>query len=795
MINRRCFLYLGVTPLLPRPTVGKPGGFPSKAPNRALFPRPEDGVEVGVNPPGFAWWRTDGVTAYRVTVRDSSGAIAYRSSLLEDPVHLPNRVLQPGTYSWDVEALDTHRQLVDRRGVQTFDIPPDLPELPWEDPRKILSRVPKDRPRYIFTNEELPKIRESLRTSRREAWTSIQRLADEALDLPLPEPPQYHTFDTPARRRMGYLVYFRDFRRFIDRGMSTLALAYLMTGDERYGLAAKKLLLEVESWGMDGPMSVLSRFGDEPGLSMARHGHRAYDWLYPLLDESERARVRQMTIERARQVLRRLRRADYLALPSESHNGRMIAYLTEYAIVVNDEASDSAEWLDYSLKALTTFYPHWAGREGGWAEGIGYGGAYNTVCLPSIECLRTATGFDLFKRSFYRNVRRFFIHCSSPIGEIRPFGDGAERSNQSSLLSALLMHHGRRFKDPAAVWWARQTGEIPVGSDPMVSLITEDDIPPEAPQDTQTAELFQGVGWAAFHSALDKPKEDTFFIFKSSPYGSVSHSHADQNSFCILKGGRALAIASGHYGPGYGMPHHAEWTRQTKANNSILVDGEGQIVRSADAQGRISDFKHQKVLSYLCGDAAAAYGGKLSLFRRHVLFLRPGVVLLLDELEAVGPARYQWLLHSLDKMELSATENSVTSSRDGALLQVRLACETGLDLSQTHLFDTPYNEGNPEEYQEEVSNHWHFTASTQEPAAKTRIGALMLVTSSNEDLTANWKSHAGWMGLSIKTPLGWGEAWVQASVGSPPPPGVEEDVRMLAVWEGIDGSTENLSIA
>ncbi|MCP5116201.1 MAG: DUF4962 domain-containing protein, partial [bacterium] len=212
--------------------------------------------------------------------------------------------------------------------------------------------------------------------------------ADRALDLPLPKPPQYHTFATRAERRMGYVEYFRELRGSLDQGMSILALAYLMSGDERYGLAAKRILLEVESWGVGGPMSVLSEFGDEPGLSMARHGHRVYDWLYDLFDSQERKRVRRMTIDRARQVMERLEKRDYLAYPAESHNGRMIAYLSEYAVVLAGEAAEAPRWLDYSLRALTTFYPHWAGTDGGWAEGIGYALAYNTIYLPAIESLR-----------------------------------------------------------------------------------------------------------------------------------------------------------------------------------------------------------------------------------------------------------------------------------------------------------------------------------------------------------------------------------------------------------------------
>jgi hypothetical protein len=270
---------------------------------------------------------------------------------------------------------------------------------------------------------------------------------------------------------MGYATYFRNFRRHIDGAMSPLALAYLVSGEERYGLAAKKILLAVEPWGVEGPMSLLSPFGDEPGLSMARHGHRAYDWLYPLFDAGERDRVRRLQIDRARQILKRLRKADYLFTPGESHNGRLIAYLTEYAVTLKDEAPDSAEWLDYSLRALLTFYPHWGDDAGGWAEGVSYALAYNTIYLGAIESLRAATGFDLYKKPFFRNVRNFFLYCTSPIGEIKPFGDGAERGGVGAGGAALLMHHGRRFNDPHCVWWAEQTGEKAAAGEPMLALL------------------------------------------------------------------------------------------------------------------------------------------------------------------------------------------------------------------------------------------------------------------------------------------------------------------------------------
>ena len=782
MMDRRDFLEWSLAPVVAGRGVMAGAGavFPTSQPERGSFPTPAKGATAGVNPPGFAWWRAEGAATYRLVVRNRRGRVVYDAPRLTDPVHVPPEPLPPGDYAWDVEAFDSGSTRLGARGPWEFTIPPGAPEMPWTPPEQLLARVPNERPRYIFLARDLPAIRASLKTTRREAWEAVKARADKALKLPLPKPPEYHTFEGRTRQRMGYKTYFGDFRGYLDGGMSVLALAYLMSGEERYGLAAKRILMEVESWGVGGPMSVLSEFGDEPGLSMARHGQRAYDWLYPLLDEGERRRVSAMTVARARQILERLRRADYLFTPAESHNGRMIAYLSEYAIVAKGEAEDAAGWLNYSLQALMTFYPHWAGADGGWAEGISYALAYNTIYLPALESLRAATGLDLYQRPFYRNIRKFFLYCASPAGEIKPFGDGAERDGAGSAGAALMLHHGRRFEDPACVWWARETGASAAGSDAMISLITEDTVAARAPADLPQAALFRGVGWAGLHSALDKPREDTFFLFKSSPYGSVSHSHADQNSFAILKGGVALAIPSGHYAPAYGMPHHAEWTRATKANNCVLVNGEGQVIREARANGRIAEYRHQRAITYVQGDAAAAYGGKLRRFLRHVLFLRPGAFVVADELEAPEPAKFQWLLHAFEKMEMDEGAGRVASTRRGASLEARLHCAPGLGFAQTDQFDTPVNEGNPPEYRrDDLPNHWHFTASTKGKSATATIVAAMLVRGEGEKISVNWTPG----GLEIETAAGSG--WLRADTTG--------RLRLEARWRPVAGAGEEFA--
>ena len=122
--SRRAFL--ASVPAASFPAWGAATGFPSTAPVRALFPQPADGAEAAINPPGFGWWRAAGAAAYRLIVRTASGKSAYEAAGLKDPVHLPDRALPPGDYTWDVEALDAAGKVLARRGAWRFRVPKGL---------------------------------------------------------------------------------------------------------------------------------------------------------------------------------------------------------------------------------------------------------------------------------------------------------------------------------------------------------------------------------------------------------------------------------------------------------------------------------------------------------------------------------------------------------------------------------------------------------------------------------------------------------------------------------------------
>jgi hypothetical protein len=228
-----------------------------------------------------------------------------------------------------------------------------------------------------------------------------------------------------------------------------------------------------------------------------------------------------------------------------------------------------------------------------------------------------------------------------------------------------------------------------------------------------------------------------------------------------MKGGAALAIPSGYYGPSYGKPHHAQWTRSTKANNCVLVNGEGQTIRSAAANGAIVDFRDRPGYSYVAGDATPAYMGKLERWVRRILFLRPGLFLVLDEVAAPATSQYQWMLHAFEEMDVAGRR--ITSRRKGARLDVHLACAQGLALTQTDQFDTPYNQGIPEAYHRERPNHWHVTAETVQKSDAVRIAAVMAVSAEKERFEVQLQEIDGWFGATATGDFGQVEGWIRTT--------------------------------
>jgi hypothetical protein len=398
--------------------------FPDTRPDGGNFVRPENGQILDVSPPGFSWWPAalKGEVIYRLKVLSDAGQTIYEAGGLTVNVHVPDEVFHARSYTWKVEAYDESGITRDTRTFGSFTIREGAAEDPWIPASELLARVPEGHPRFLFPKEKLEEICSTLQITRKEAFDNLIKQANEYVGTEAPPEPNYDEIEDRAIRSLEYRKSFRLMRHYHLGAMTHTALAYLMTGNKNYGETAKIILLGAAEWDPEGVSSILAPHGDEVGLGLVKSQALTYDWIYELLTEEERMRLERMIVARADQMLRRLRLQHFLTQPHSSHNGRLPGYLIEHALVLAEHPR-AVKWLDYSLKAFLTIHPHWAGRDGGWAQGLAYGVPYNAMMITPLESLRIATGKNVWQRSFYDKSPYFWIYCMSPIGEIKGFGD------------------------------------------------------------------------------------------------------------------------------------------------------------------------------------------------------------------------------------------------------------------------------------------------------------------------------------------------------------------------------------
>ncbi|MBU2884281.1 DUF4962 domain-containing protein [Gilvimarinus agarilyticus] len=709
--------------------------FPEKQPENGNFNRPIPNQVVDVSPPGFSWWRAAprGEVSYRLSIDSDAGKPVYVSKLQKDPVYVPSEVLAQGEYVWRVEAVNKQGETVAIRAPQAFTVADDALDLPWVDPKTLLQRVELEHPRLLFPKAQLGEVKKTLKGERKLAFNDLKAMADTALTMELMVKPDFDKYDIekeyPARRT-AYRASYLKFTDVYTQGMTPLALVYLMTGEEKYGLAAKKHLLHVLDWELEGIGSLDEGF-DEIGLRIARTAAQGYDWLYDLLTEEERKAVKKMLLARGDQMLNRLKGRDYLNFSIYSHDGRLPGYLMEFAIVLAEEER-TVEWLDYALKAWLTVYPHWGGSEGGWAEGVHYAMSYNDRFITPLQSLYVATGYNLWNKAYLRNMRHFLTYAVAPLGEVIPFGDMEHNpvSNYAGDLYSILTFHALNYGDAKARWWAEQYKDQRMNTrrlGAMHRLIHPDAIGSKKPNKMPQDKLFSGIGWAALHSDILNPTSDVMLLFKSSPFGSVSHSHADQNSFAIMKGGKALAHPSGARFPQHFSPFHVEYTRQTLAHNALLINGEGQIDRDATATGGIVDFHSTEHLGYVVGEAERTYGDRLDEYQRHVVMIRPSVVLIIDDMAGPVPFTVDWLLHSKEAMHLDQGKQRIDSTRGDEKMRTYLLAQEELEFTVSNRWPVDPKKDYPMVETPVPANEWHFSAHSGSQAKQKVIAAVMLI--------------------------------------------------------------------
>ncbi len=692
-------------------------------------PDGDDGV--GVNPPPLLW-PPQRSSAVRYSVRlsqdkrfprgDTLGAEGLRWAMFN-----PHTELAAGRWYWQYGWSKKSGAEIEWSEIFSFEVDESARTFVTPKSGQVLAACPKDRPRILSTSADLAALRARAKASG-EAAAAI-RAGEKFLKRELPDLrralPSKKGKDRYEEKNFAKWAS-KGFGGDLLRTVKSLVHVYLVTGDERFGRAAVRWAVFVAELDPDGATSrSVSDFADGSCMeAMAL----AYDTCHGLFDEQQKALMRSALKVRGERFFNRC----FNRLEGQVFSAHIWQHIlmqgTEVAFALLGEEPEAEVWAAYVYELWIARFPLLGGEDGGWANGINYFGTNFHTLIEMPRLFERLADVDFLDHAWYRNTPYYQIYCWPPGSASDGFGDGAERQTPPSTNRGTFVKMlGEKFSDPYALWYAQRVlgDRYDDGRTTTNARLPK----PKAPKDLPQARAFRDVGIVSMHTDLSNTAVDLMIGFRSSPYGSFNHMHSDQNSLNVLFGGKRLFAGSGYY-IGYSDDHFKGWYTHTRAHNSVLIDGKGQV-RGVDGYGWIARFLHGKQVSYALGDASAAYGDTgLTKFRRHVAFLRPSTIVIYDELEADHPAEWSWLLHSMK--EMTARGNRLSTARDTASAVVNVTGSLPLAIGVDTRFDPPavnWREKKNNSQVIEYPDQWHATASPVQKTPKLRVLAMMQVRS------------------------------------------------------------------
>ncbi len=321
--------------------------------------------------------------------------------------------------------------------------------------------------------------------------------------------------------------------------------------------------------------------------------------------------------------------------------------------------------------------------DAGWANSGGYGWYAADDYVRLLVDSKLMANMDLTAWPSVGNFGYNQLYFTAPLESIRQqFGDEADiTSHYQSYSKDTFRLYALGTGKPEYEWYWRVRGDVSVNDrfmwNPLhfmlvSSTATAPTFPSWSPSSLAPSILFDEAGLVAMHSDMGNPNRTSVF-FRSSPFGSFNHSHADSNAFTFVSKGKDMLISAGVY-DSYGTANHLNVTRATRFKNALTFDGGiGQaepsenpvagkpgapILGLLDFGGKVINFQDDGTWAVATGDAKDAYRGMdlnigravplLSSADRTVAYNRKlGVVLVYDWARSNTPRHWELNFHTL----------------------------------------------------------------------------------------------------------------------------------------------------
>jgi hypothetical protein len=505
---------------------------------------------------------------------------------------------------------------------------------------KSLQAVHGVHPRIYLTAERIVELREAIKTTHAALWEEMRAQADGAVKRGAPE------YVEDDRRSGDEQLWQRE----VGNTMPLLAMAYVLSGEEKYLDSAREWALAscgYKTWGLRGT----------DGMDLAA-GHQlfglgiVYDWCYNGLDDEAKQAIRETIVRRTAAMFEAAAtgkawwRRSYL----QNHLWVNICGMAVAGLAVFDEVEDASLWIGLPLDKFRRTMEA-LGDDGASHEGAGYWQYGVEYMMKFLHLSGQLLDADIVgDGQWWRNTAAYYAYLTIPRNA------WTRRSSLVDIADCprgnwygpdhLLRGLAWEYRDGHAQWWAQQVDDanIEAASARWLNLIWYDPtVQPQSPDDLPTLRHFDDMEIVSARS--DWSGDESLVVFKCGPYighkavqefdydPGGGHVHPDANHFVVFGEGEWLIRDDGY---------RAKWTGQ---HNTLLIDGAGQLGEKQrwfsgaealrlKARPRITRAVTTPDLDHITGDATEAYhpDAGLKRFVRHLLFVKPNVLIAIDDI-------------------------------------------------------------------------------------------------------------------------------------------------------------------
>lgn len=650
--------------------------------------------------------------------------------------------LEPGTYYWHYRAKEASGDTTAWSKTYTFTVKGDEPQFVTPSFTTFYGNLPNQFPRLnCFLDKAVEEARKTVSASSVDYYYLLSFAEDgmnkDAAILALSNP------YSKAQELMSYVEY--------------VAQAYYFTRDEAYYKHLKKIAEKLTTVTLTDKILDLSNDNFKASYVL-RCLMPIYDLLHDSLTESERQYIEKAMYRVVDYYYdRNCGYEEVHVFDNHYWQENYRVYLQASLLLYDNDRyrTEMKELLEYLYEIWTARAPaSGMNRDGEWINGTGYF-INNVETLYYVPMLFSyVTGADFLQHPWYKAAGKGLAYGWMPGAESMGFGDGSLNYTLQRQRAAFVDFLARELQDPYACWYASKISKIRQ-RDPILRLYrlasSSKTYGSTLPQNMDKMNVYPDMGLVMMHTNMANVGKDVSLSFRSSPFGSGSHTLADQNAFFLQYHGSNVYLTSGYY-LNFSDRFNLLSYRHTRAHNTILVDGKGQPF-STEGYGYIARSLSGSHISYCLGDASHAYGGistdetwvtafakagisqtaeygfgktPLSKYRRHVLMLDPGIVVIYDDLGASEPVTWDWLLHSKVQFDIDSKTSTFTTNASYTAVGHLFASDS-LRYSQTDKFFSPLADGvDTTKYPAQ----WHLTATIGK-TSNARFLAILTVADRN----------------------------------------------------------------